>query len=195
MTTETIKAEKTVLEPIRLDINNTTNDILLDWSNYYKSLDSSFSLDNFHLEQTDTLNFIQGNVFGIFDNEFNKVYGDFIVYSPNQEKYIDFDSYQWTMDENQTPIFSPDQEINLIDLNKQTVMRIGFNGPLQWVENAFWENDTTVFLFENSSERILIISEIDVISKKVKIFKYQDTLNVKSDYSELRLRKKGLKIE
>ncbi|PCJ64899.1 MAG: hypothetical protein COA58_11545 [Bacteroidetes bacterium] len=183
------------MESVQLDTSKISNDILLNWSNYYKSLDSSFSLGNFSLERTDTLNFIRGNVFGIFDEEFDPIYTDFIVFSPNQKRYIDFDSYQWTIDKDNIPIFSPDQEINLIDLNKQTITRIGFNGPLQWVENAFWENDSTIVLLKNSSEGELIISKIDILNRYQKIFKYQGTLHVNSKYSELRLSSKGLKIE
>lgn len=191
----TIETNELILEPVQLNINKPLNEILLDWSNYHESLDSSFSIDGFFLEYADTLNFIQGNVFGIFDKEFDKIYNDFIVYSPDKKRYIDFDSYQWTMNEDNTVLFSPDQEINLIDIKKQTVTRIGFNGPLKWVDNAFWENDTTVVLLENSSEKELRISKINIVNKSQKTYKYRDTLNHNSKYSELRLRNKGLKIK
>ena len=189
----TIETIKLVLKPEKLNFDKTSNIILNNWVDYYKSLEPSFSLDNFFIEKVDTLNFIQGNVFGNFDKEFNKIYTDFIVFSPNQKQYIDFDSYHWSIDEANTPIFSPDQEINLIDVKNQTVKRIGFNGPSQWVENVFWKDDTTVILLENSNERILRISEINVINQKIKIFKYKSIITIKSDYSEQRLVKKGLK--
>lgn len=189
----TIETIKLVLKPEKLNIDKTSNIILNNWVDYYRSLEPSFSLDNFFIEKVDTLNFIQGNVFGNFDKEFNKIYTDFIVFSPNQKQYIDFDSYHWSIDETNTPIFSPDQEINLIDVKNQTVKRIGFNGPSQWVENVFWKDDTTVILLENSNERILRISEINVINQKIKIFKYKSIITIKSDYSEQRLVKKGLK--
>jgi hypothetical protein len=192
LTTET---KELILKTVQLSIHNPENNILIDWSNYHKSLDASFSLDDFFLERSDTLNFIQGNVFGVFDKEFDKIYNDFIVYSPDKKRYIDFDSYQWTLDEDNKVMFSADQEINLIDVNKKSVKRIGFNGPLQWVDNVFWENDTTVVLLENSSEKELRISKIDIVNKYQKTYKYRGTLNVNSKYSELRLSNKGLKTE
>ena len=191
----TLETKEFILEPVQLILKNPTNETLLDWSNYHTSLDSSFSIVDFFLEHSDTLNFIQGNVFGIFDQEFDKIYNDFIVYSPDKKRYLDFDSYQWTMNEDNTVMFSPDQEINLIDVNKQTVTRIGFNGPSQWVDNAFWENDTTIVLLESSSEKELRISKIDIVNKCQKTYKYRDTLNLNSKYSELRLSNKGLKTE
>ena len=190
-----IETKESILAPERLTINNTENNILLDWLNYYESLDSTFTIENFFLERSDTLNFIQGNVFGNFDEEFDKIYNDFIVFSPNKKSYIDFDSYQWSIDKNNTPVFSPDQEINLIDLVNRTVTRIGFNGPLQWTENVYWKNDTTVVLLENTSEMIPRISELNIVNRLQKTFKYQDPLIVKSNYSELRLISKGFKIE
>ncbi len=184
-----------VLEPEKWEFIDDSNNLLVDWANYYKSLDSSFSLDLFQLERTDTLNFIQGNVFGIFDKEFDEIYNDFIVYSPNGKRYLDFDSYQWTIDENRNTIFSADQEINLIDLNAQTVTRIAFRGPLLWVENALWRDDSTVVLLENSSDHFLRISELNIINGEIKTFKYSKSINTNSQYFENRLIEKGLHIE
>jgi hypothetical protein len=189
---EKIESKEPEFTPVRLIIDNTANEILMDWSNYYNTLDSSFSLENFFLEHTDTLFFIPGNVFGIFDKEFDRIYNDFIVFSPDKKKYIDFDSYQMTIDKNNNPISSPDQEINLVDVNKKTVLRIGFNGPSQWVDNAFWENDTIVVLLENSSEKELRVSKIDIVNKYRLTYKYFDTLSVNSSYPEIRLSSKGL---
>lgn len=177
-----------------LSIDNRANLILSDWLDYYKSLDSSFSIDKFYLDHTDSIVFMDGSVLGIFDKGFNhEVYNDFIVLSPNKRRYIDFDSYQWRMDENNVPVFSPDQEVNLVDIDRETVTRIGFNATSQWVENAYWKDDKTIILLENSTEGILSMSELDTETKCKRVFIYLDTIAVKSNYTKSRLARIGLR--
>lgn len=176
-----------------IDLEENSNIILKEWFDYYKSKDSGFSLKNFKLERIDTLSFVQGNVFGSFDENFDQAYSDFIVHNKANDKYIDFDSYQWELDKDKTMLFSPDQEINLIDVKVKTVTRIAFRGPLQWVEDAFWKNDSIIILLENSADNSPIISEIHLKSKVEKTFRYNDSLEFKSKYSQTRFNKKGLK--
>lgn len=182
-------------DPLKVDFGESSNRILNEWVSYYKSNEPGFSLNHFSLEKTDTLSFIQGNVLGNFDDNFDEVYADFIVFNSGKDKYIDFDSYQWELADDKSMLFSPDQEINLIDVNAQTVTRIGFRGYLQWVEDGFWKNDSIIILLENTDDKIPFIREIDLNSRVEKTFKYPDSLNFKSKYSELRFNKKGLKYE
>ena len=91
------------------DLNLETNENLKDWFDYYKSVDSTFNLSDFKFMKTDTLNFIKGNVLGVFDKNFDKIYTDFLVFSENKNKYIDFDSYYWTLDDEKKPLFDIDQ--------------------------------------------------------------------------------------
>lgn len=166
-----------------------SNDILTDWVNYYISMEPTFSLNHFNLVNTDTIEFIPGNVFGSFDENFDLVYYDFIVYNSSRTQYIDFDSYQWSLDENKEQSFSPDQEINLINILEGTVTRIGFRGPSNRVENAFWKNDSLIYLLENSYENIPIINEIDLKNRKVRTFRYSNNLKPVSEYSKVRFEK------
>jgi hypothetical protein len=182
-------------DSLRIDLEENSNIILKEWFEYYITKDSGFSLKNFRLERIDTLSFIQGNVFGNFDENFDEVYSDFIVFNRTNDKYIDFDSYQWEVDKNKIVLFSPDQEINLIDINTKTVTRIGFRGPLQWVEDAFWENDSIIVLVENSADNSPIISKIHLKNKVEKTFRYNDSLEFKSKYPQTRFKKKGLKYD
>lgn len=179
----------------RLDLEKNSNLQLSKWVDYYQSLEPNFSLENFVFKSKDSLNIIQGNVFGNYDTNFDPIYSDFLIYRNDKEKYIDFDSYNWSLDENKELIFSPDQEINIVDIKNKTVERIAFRGPSQWVENAFWENDSTIVLLENNYEKQPEITKLNLKSKKVKSFKYIDTLNFESKYSELRFKEKGLKYE
>ena len=175
------------------DLNLETNENLKDWFDYYKSLDSTFNLSEFKFMKTDTLNFIKGNVLGVFDKNFDKIYTDFLVFSENKNKYIDFDSYYWTLDDEKKPLFDIDQEINLVDIKKQTVTRIGFRSSVNWVENAFWKNDSTIILLENNTDNCPGISKIQLNNTQSEYFSYKNKLSFKSNYTELRLKKKGLK--
>lgn len=171
-----------------------SSDVLIDWMEYYQSFDPTISLDSFSLEGMRYGNFIQGNVFGKFDERYDDIYDNLIIYSPNGKKYIDFDSYQWSIDENQNLIGSIDQEVNLVDIDNQTVTRIHFSGPTEWVENAYWKNDSIVVLLENSFENILRISEVNILSEEVYVFRNYISVFIESEYSRIRLKKKGLKF-
>ena len=175
------------------DLNLETNENLKDWFDYYKSLDSTFNLSEFKFMKTDTLNFIKGNVLGVFDKNFDKIYTDFLVFSENKNKYIDFDSYYWTLDDEKKLLFDIDQEINLVDIKKQTVTRIGFRSSTSWVENAFWENDSTIILLENNTENCPRITKVGLKNSQSETFKYKDGMSFKTKYKDFRLKKKGLK--
>src|SRR5690606_26193101 len=60
------------LEIQKTDLNIISNDSnLMEWTAYYRSLDSSFTLTKFRLERVDTVSFIQGNVLGSFNEKFD----------------------------------------------------------------------------------------------------------------------------
>ncbi|HHC78938.1 MAG TPA: hypothetical protein ENK46_03585 [Flavobacteriia bacterium] len=179
---------------IKLNLKKDADTILKNWVAYYKQKESAFSLKNFMYKNSDTLIVMQGTVIGNFDKNFDSIYTNFIVFNHDKNKYIDFDSYNWALGEHQKPLFSPDQEIDLVDLKSQTVNRIAFRGPLQWVEAVFWENDSTVVLLENSADKYPIITKLELYGKKIKTFKYLDSLKFESNYFQLRLRKKGIKL-
>ncbi|MDR2206858.1 MAG: hypothetical protein LBE36_11970 [Flavobacteriaceae bacterium] len=177
----------------KLDTNS--NDVLKEWFAYYQSQEDKFSLDNFIFNEENTINEIRGNICGIFDDCFDNRFVDFLVYSPDKKRYIDFDSYSIILDENNVADFEIDQEINVVDIEKKTITRIVFYGSSQWVEDAFWENDSTIILLENSPEQILSIEIYDLNTKRMKKYKYKKSLDFTSDYSIQRLNKKGIKVE
>ena len=170
-----------------------TNENLKEWFDYYKSKDSTFKIADFVFESKDTLDFVNGNVLGLFDKNFDKVYTDFLVFSADKNKYIDFDSYYWSLDDKKRPLFDIAQEINLVDLTKKSITRIGFRTSSGWVENAFWENDTTIILLENNTEKCPRITKVVLNDSQSESFKYKRNLSFESKYQELRLKKKGLK--
>jgi hypothetical protein len=189
--TKDANIENIELKQLHFDLK--TNENLKDWFDYYKSEDSTFSLSDFKFERTDTLDFIKGNVLGLFDRNFDKIYTDFLVFSEDKNKYIDFDSYYWTLDDEKKPLFEIDQEINLVDIRKRTVTRIGLRSSTSWVENAFWENDSTIIFLENNTENCPRITKVGLKNSQSETFKYKDCMSLKPKYKESRLQKKGLK--
>jgi hypothetical protein len=179
-------------ESKKLNLERNSDSTLTKWIDYYNEQRPSFSLSDFDLNTTDSLRIMQGTVFGSFDNNFDTIYKDFLIFNADKNKYIDFDSYSWFIDETGVPSFSPDQEINLIDIEKKTVSRIAFRGSIEWVEDAFWKNDSTVILLENNYEKQPIITKIDLKNKLVQTFKYRDSLNFKTEYTQLRFKRKGV---
>jgi hypothetical protein len=152
-------------------------------------------LDNFEFKSKDTLEKCQGSVYAKYDRAFDAIYSQFLIFNSTEEMYLDFDSYSWVVDEAYTLLFSPDQEINLIDRHNKTVDRIAFRGPSQWVEDAYWQDDTIVVLLENTCKTQPIISKIDLKNKSVNTFIYKDSLTIKSDYSKMRHEKISLSCD
>lgn len=178
-----------------LKLEKNSNITLSEWINFYVKSEPNFSLDKFEFRSKNKLDVIKGNVFGNFDSNFDQIYSDFLIFRADKAKYVDFDSYSWSLSENNELLFSPDQEINLIDIEKKTVDRIAFRGPSKWTENIFWQNDSIVVLLENTYEKQPVITTIDINSMSIKTFIYSDTLNFESDYTKLRLEKLGLQYE
>jgi hypothetical protein len=178
--------------------NALTNKTLLSWTNYYKEfLDKDFDVKNFSLDNQTPIAKTKGTIYGTFDKEFDKIYAPFLIYSPNKKQYLDIDSNYWFIDniEMKTVSYEVDQQINLVNIESKEIERIGFRGTTQWVEDAFWINDSTIiFLEDTSSEFKPIINLIDLSKNTIKTFIYNKNLKQTSGYSEERLRMKGLNV-
>ncbi|NHN27526.1 hypothetical protein FIA58_017745 [Flavobacterium jejuense] len=179
----------------KLALNNEDNESLKEWFVYYNNREVNFSLESFTFLSTDSLRVVKGTVYGVFDKEYDTIYTDFLVFNAKKDKYIDFDSYNWLVDNEKTVVFSPDQEINLVDIENKTVNRIGFRGSLQWVEEAFWKKDSIIFLLENTIENQPIITEINLKNNIINSYQYKKKLKFKSEYCKMRLKKRGLIME
>jgi len=180
-------SNKEIESPFANTLSLSPNNTLNLWLSSYIKTDKNFSLENFNFSYEDTVDFIEGSVFGTFDKEFNQVYLPFLIYNNNKQKYIDIDSYRWILDEDNEIIFSPDQEINLVDLQKKTVTRIGFNGPSEWAEDAFWENDSIVVFLENNYDNIPLIVKLNINNGIIKTYKYKFVVASEVYYTEKRI--------
>lgn len=165
-----------------------THSNMVNWKDYYKSLDADFELNKFKLDDKHKLETMPGSVSALYDQDFDEKYEPFLIYNSTKEMYIDMDSYSMTFEDDDVN-FEPDQEINVVNIPKKTVTRIGFYGPSYWVEDAFWKDDHTVILLENNDEKVPMIVEINLKSHEVTRYVYSDTLKNNSDYAKQRIQK------
>ena len=172
-----------------LDISNP---VFSNWINYYKANEPGFSISKFTFERTDQLEFINGSIYGIYDKEFDSIYASFLIHSPDKKHYLDMDSYQWVLDDKKKAAFEVDQEINLVDLEKREIKRIAFYGSSAWVEDAFWQNDSMIYLLGNSYNASPFIRIININSKISENYSYADSLSFSTAYAKLRLKNKGI---
>lgn len=176
----------------RLNLTVHSDSTLAQWIDYYSERETGYSLAGFEWCSTDSLLMMPGHVLGNFDREFDTIYTDFLIFNPARNLYLDFDSFNWGLDENGTPSFAPDQEINMVDIAGRTVNRIGFNGPSHWAEDAFWLDDSTIVLLQNNYEKRPKIIRFRLKDRKKDVFQYTDTLLFQTDYTRFRIKQKRL---
>lgn len=198
--TEKIKVEKIdkkTIESFLIDKKINSNTVLLGWINYYKEFSNKdFALKNFIYDAEIEIDRQKSSIYAKFDKEFNEIYEPFLIYSPQKTKYIDFDSYSWSLEDSEMKnvIFEADQEVSLVDMKTKKNERIMFYGPSEWIEDAFWIDENSVMLLGNNSDLKPKIMIVDLISNKSKVYKYNTNLKVSAGYSDERLRLKGLNV-
>ncbi|WP_310557504.1 hypothetical protein [Flavobacterium sp.] len=185
------------IESFLTDEKANSSPILLGWINYYKEfLSKDFAIKNFIFDEEIKLTRLKGTVYGSFDKNFDKIYEPFLIYSPQKTQYIDIDSNTWQVEDSEMKnvTFNPDQVINLVDLKSKKIEKIMFVGPSQWVEDAFWINEESLILLGNDTDFNPKVMIVDFISNKFKVYKYKINLKEPSEYSDERLRLKGLNV-
>jgi len=176
--------------PHQFDLKKEKDTIFYQWVHFYKDLDPNFDVKNFKKLSTRDLDLMEGTVSGSFDQDFDPIYKDLLIYSPDKEKYLDLDSYHWQMDENQQLQFSPDQEVNLVNLPEKTVQRIVFRGPSNTVEDAFWKGNNQIVLLEGTYDKVPMISLVNLDKEEITTYIYPDTLAARSNYYQKRIENK-----
>lgn len=179
----------------KLNIDESQYPTLENWLNSYRKNDAAFHLSQFIFSNSITLGKLPGNIYGTFDEEFDPIYSDFLIYRNDKKQYIDMDSYNWFVDDNNTAGFEIDQEINWVNIEEKKIYRIVFRGSSEWVEDVFWKNDSVVFLLENNYYKCPKITSINLSSGKGQQFVYNDTLAFTSTYTKERLAKKGILLD
>jgi hypothetical protein len=186
--TPAAEPEKPAKAPDRLDLvidDPNWN----DWLSYYRSKTADFGPQQFLLQDSGRMEQLTGNVKGSFDPGFDPAYEPFLIWSPDKTKYIDLDSYSWEFKDGKVRPFGPDQEIDLVDVEKRTIRRIAFRGPSQTVENAAWRDNQTVLLLENSPDSGPSVTLIDLRNGKTYNYSYDGKFRSRSGYSDHRFEK------
>lgn len=165
------------------------SEVFRSWEKYYSQKDKSFSTDAFELIDSSQISNEQGNVLPVFDKDFDPVYSGFLVYNSKKDKYIDFDSYSWGIDETGEPAFEVDQEVNLVDLKAKSVKRILFYGSTRRVEDAFWVNNEQIVLLESTDDHKPAYSIVDLKNNVVRHFTYTAPFTEETDYFKQRFSK------
>lgn len=158
-----------------------------DWFAYYRTKKADFNQQQFVLQDSGWTEKIPGTIRGNFDPEFDPIYEPFLVWSPDKTKYVDFDSYQWGLEDNEMQAYGPDQEIDLVDVRKKTVRRLAFFGPSQTVENVAWKDDQTIVLLTNSPDSGPSIILVNLRNGRTYTYVYDGDLARRSGYSEQRI--------
>ncbi len=169
--------------------------ILQKWSAYYEQSNPNFNTDLFKLTQTSPITFNKTSVKILNKKRFNEIYKPFLVFSKSGEQYLDFDSYQWSIGPDGAASFEADQQVALVDLRSKTAKQIAFFGPSYWVEEAYWKGDSVAVLLGNSYEKVPFKSEYNFKNNTLKYFQYPDTLQFDKPYSQVRLEKKGIRVD
>jgi hypothetical protein len=175
-------------------MNKITNkQQFIEWVSFYSRFDPSFNWQSFEISETDSLQILSGSVQPIWHPQFKSYYRPLLIWSPDSTRYLDIDSYLWfVIDKNATEPeigYSPDQEINLVDLNDSTVNRIAFRGPNQRVEEALWLDEQTISLLENNQEGQPMVSIIELNEQTISYFQYPDSVTVANGYWQNRIEK------
>ena len=124
------------------------------------------------------------------------MYLDFLSYNGDSSKYVDIDSYSCFVTKDGKIAFSPDQEINLVDVAEKTVSRLVFFGSSARVEETFWEGASVVVLLGNGEPDVsgIFIARIHLASGLMSTYYHEDFSQMKSDYTIKRLEQKGIRI-
>src|SRR5690606_11565101 len=182
----TVASEPSAETKEKLPINLKT------WLQFYQVENPGFSMNSFILSDSASINYGASSVKGNFEEDFNRIYEPFLVYSHDRSKYIDFDSYHWIADENGNPGFEADQQVTLVHLPSKTVRQISFFGPSFTIEEAYWEGDSSAVLLGNTYEKVPFYIRYNFNRNMKYTYRSTDTLRVNKSYTEERLKMNGV---
>lgn len=157
------------------------------WLDYYKQLNSKFDVSKFKKEKPYKIQREKANIAPIWDVNFNPIYKDFLIYNPDSTQYIDIDSYKWNIDKDKQIHIGADQEVVLVNIPKKKVQRIIFYGPSFWVESAYFKNDSTIVLLENSTDKKPGYQEINLNTDSAQYYIYPESFKNPSEYLKNRI--------
>jgi hypothetical protein len=171
----------------------TENENFEKWQNFYQQFDPNFKWSHFETSTIDSLSFMPGSVYPYWHPEFKDYYQPLLIFSPDSSRYLDIDSYLWfviDLNVSEPEIgYSPDQEINLVNIGDSTVTRIAFRGPSSRVEDAFWLDHEEVVLLENNDLGKPMVTIVALDNKVIEYFQYPDSVTITNRYFQERIEK------
>ncbi len=161
------------------------------WQDFYQRQDPSFQPEKFIAQPKSEINYRDDESPILPDQDFNRIYQPFLVFSPDRSQYIDFDSYHWQLYDGNAS-FEADQKAVLVNMNSKTSRQIAFFGPSYRIEEAYWKNNHQAVLLGNTYEKVPFFIEYDFIENTQQFFQYSDTLKTDETYGDFRLESKGI---
>lgn len=173
-------SESEYLQPEELEQLDDT--VLHRWSQFYQQEDTAFRLSAFVPGDSVTVSPMKGTIKTVNDPGFDPLYSEFLIYSPDNRRYIDFDSYLWHLNANGDPDFEVDQEINLVDVQTDSVTRIGFLGPSYRIEDVIWLDESRVLLLGNQEGNQPYLQQLDLTTFEGIVFRYPTKIHSENEY-------------
>ncbi len=164
--------------------------VLRGWMNYYLNENPEFKTDKFIKTSSDAINYQSTSVKKLNEKGFNEMYKPFLIFDKSGTRYLDFDSYHWSLAPDGDISFEADQQVVLVDLPRRTAQQIAFFGPSFKIEEAYWPDDSTAVLLGNTYEKVPFQMKFNFKNNKMQYFQYPDTLKFKKSYYENRLQQK-----
>lgn len=155
---------------------------LENWKNYYKKRINGFDLNDFKKDESYSFEREHSHIEPIWSDNFNPIHKQFLVYNSDSTIYIDFDSYKWGLDKKNRLMIEPDQEVTLVNIAEKKIERLLFYGPSFWVEDAYFKNDSTLVLLENSTDQTPAYQEVNLNTNTGQYFTYKKSTGFDSDY-------------
>lgn len=151
------------------------------WFEFYEAQLSDYKNNKFELISTckqDSLP--SGNILTDSDKNYNPIYSEFAIFSPDSLSYLDLDSYQMILIRNEDQLLicegmEIDQEVNWVNRKTNKVKRLAFCGSACRFEDAKWLDNSQVVLF-GICEKKLCLKLIDLQTLEYRHFSYPDTL-------------------
>lgn len=166
-----------------------------EWLSYYSKEGASFALEDFRMLSKDSLQLLPTGSSALYEPEFDSLYASTLIFNSAGTSYLDIDSYLWRIARDSSLSFEADQEVVLVDTAERTKNRLAYFGPSYRIEEAYFEKDSVVMLLGNSYENVPFYLRISLKDKTSIYYQLPDTLEVKSNYLEQRLKRKGIKFK
>ena len=162
------------------------------WISFYK-----IDINHFTFTSKEVAKFNNGNILGDFDKTFNQFHKNLLINSPNNENYIDLDSYSFELIKNERNEIviegkEVDQEVNWVNRNSKEIKRLFFAASAE-IEDAKWIDNKSVILFgRDNANKCLFIEFINLSDHEVVTYSYNTATNDKLSYSKS-IRLNGIK--